>query len=108
MLLTADEWERETHPQKYNENYVLNVLFIAVLRLNIVYMLAAYAIGPLMGGIYIVLRLGVYRYIQLNHVNKKDLKMILRYALPLVPNELSWSVIHASDRVFLNTDHQKG
>lgn len=23
MLLTADEWERETHPQKYNENYVL-------------------------------------------------------------------------------------
>lgn len=81
---------------------VLNVLFIAVLRLNIVYMLAAYAIGPLMGGIYIVLRLGVYRYIRLNHANKKDLKMILRYALPLVPNELSWSVIHASDRVIVS------
>lgn len=81
---------------------VLNVLFIAVFRLNIAFMLAAYAIGPALGCLYLVKRVHIFRYFRLKSANKKDLKMVLNYAVPLVPNELSWSVIHASDRIIVS------
>ena len=81
---------------------VLNVLFIAVFRLNIAFMLAAYAIGPALGCLYLVKRVHIFRYLRLKSANKKDLKMVLNYAVPLVPNELSWSVIHASDRIIVS------
>lgn len=81
---------------------VLNVLFIAVFRLNISFMLAAYAIGPALGCLYLVKRVHIFRYLRLKSANKKDLIMVLNYAVPLVPNELSWSVIHASDRIIIS------
>lgn len=81
---------------------VLNVLFIAVFRLNIAFMLAAYAIGPALGCLYLVKRVRMFRYLRLKSANKKDFKMVLKYAVPLVPNELSWSVIHASDRIIVS------
>lgn len=81
---------------------VLNVLFIAVFRLNIAFMLAAYAIGPVLGCLYLMKRVHIFKYLRLKSANKKDLKMVLKYAVPLVPNELSWSVIHASDRIIVS------
>lgn len=31
------------------------------------------------------------------------MKMVMNYAIPLVPNELSWTVIHSSDRMIIST-----
>ena len=81
---------------------VLNVLFIAVLRLGVESMLWAYIIGPVIGGIYIMMRCRVLRWFSVKATTKQELKTILNYSLPLVPNELSWSVIHASDRMVVS------
>lgn len=81
---------------------VLNVVAIAVLHLGVEAMLVSYLIGPFVGGCYLFFRCGVYRYMSLKKANYEDFKVILRYSLPLVPNELSWSVIHASDRVIVS------
>ncbi len=65
-------------------------------------MLIAYIVGPFVGGTYLLFRIKLYRYVKASFFNKADLKTIINYSLPLVPNELSWTVIHTSDRVIVS------
>lgn len=81
---------------------VLNILFLVVFRLGLKYMLIAYIIGPVVGGSIVFLKCSMWRNFSIKSINKQDIKRILQYALPLVPNELSWSVIHASDRMIVS------
>lgn len=81
---------------------VLNILFIMVLRLDLKYMLIAYIAGPVIGGSIVFLKCRIWKHISIKSINRQDIKRILQYALPLVPNELSWSVIHASDRMIVS------
>lgn len=81
---------------------ILNVLFIAVMRLGVFSMLWAYIIGPFVGGTFVILRCKVLKWFSVRKANRKELKTILAYSVPLVPNELSWQVIHASDRMVVS------
>ncbi|MBR3099248.1 MAG: oligosaccharide flippase family protein [Clostridia bacterium] len=81
---------------------ILNVIAIAVLRLGVPAMLAAYIIGPVVGGTFLLFRSKEWRYIKIKKASKEEFNTIIKYALPLVPNELSWSVIHASDRMVIS------
>ena len=80
---------------------IFNVIAIAVLRLGVPAMLLAYIIGPFVGGTIIFARSKVWRYIRRKGISKDESGTIIKYSLPLVPNELSWSVIHASDRMVI-------
>lgn len=77
----------------------LNVITIAWLRLGVRAMLASYIIGHIFGSIYIIFRSHIAHYIDLKKATREKFKVIIQYSLPLVPNEISWSVIHASDRL---------
>lgn len=77
---------------------ILNVIAIAVLHLGVAGMLVSYIIGPALGTLYIFFRCRILQYTDFNMVSKEELKGIIHYSIPLVPNELSWSVIHSSDR----------
>ena len=81
---------------------ILNVVAIAVLRLGVPAMLAAYIIGPAVGGTFLLFRSREWKYINVSSASKTEFGTIIKYALPLVPNELSWSVIHASDRMVIS------
>lgn len=81
---------------------ILNVVFIAILHLSVNAMLWAYVIGPVVGGAYIMFRCRVLRWYSPKATTKEELKTVLQYSLPLVPNELSWSIIHASDRMVIS------
>lgn len=81
---------------------VLNVVFIAVFQWGVGSMLAAYIIGPAVGILFLLIRTKILKYVNLRSWNYKCLKIVLNYALPLIPNELSWSVIHASDRIVVS------
>ena len=81
---------------------ILNIVFIAVLRLDLKYMLIAYIAGPIFGGSFVFLKCRMGALFSRRSVDKQCIQKILRYSLPLVPNELSWSVIHASDRVIVS------
>lgn len=82
---------------------VLNVVLIAVMRLGVGAMLISHIIGPFVGGMYIFIRTKILKYMDFRFASKKELKTILDYAIPLVPNELSWTVIHTSDRMIIST-----
>ena len=77
---------------------VLNVFFIAILRLNIGWMLLSYCIGPVLGAVYLILKCKLWQYISFSLYDWKFVKKVLCNAIPLIPKELSWSVIHSSDR----------
>ena len=69
---------------------VLNVLFLVVLRLNAMTMLWAYIIGPVAGGTMAFVGKKLWRYFSISQFNLTHAKEYLKYAAPLVPNELSW------------------
>lgn len=77
---------------------LLNVLVIAVWHFGVVGMLTAYILGPILGAAYLFFRCRIYKYISIRCASKKELFALLKYSIPLVPNELSWSIIHSSDR----------
>lgn len=77
---------------------VLNVCFIAILRLDIGWMLLSYCIGSVLGTVYLILKCKLWKYISIVSYDWSFVKKVLCYAVPLIPNELSWSVIHSSDR----------
>lgn len=81
---------------------VLNVIGIMYLQLGIKAILMAYIVGPFTGGMYLIIHCKIYRYIQFSAFSKKTLKKIIGYSLPLIPNEISWFLIHSSDRIIVS------
>lgn len=81
---------------------IVNVVTIAVLRMGIGAMLTAYVVGPVIGATIILFYSGCYKLISIKHFSREEFKTILKYAIPLVPNELSWSLIHSSDRMIVS------
>lgn len=76
----------------------MNVILVAIFKMGIEAMLSSYVIGTTIGGLYIFVRCRIGQYISVKYIDKTKLKDILKYSLPLIPNELSWSVIHSSDK----------
>lgn len=81
---------------------VLNVITIAALHLGVGAMLSANIIGLIAGGVYMMVPCKVLRYFDVRKANMQDFSTIIHYSGPLIPNELSWGVIHASDRMVIS------
>lgn len=81
---------------------ILNVLFLVVFHWNAMTMLVAYIVGPIIGGTEAFIYSKLWRYISIKFIDFSKMKLYLQYAVPLVPNELSWWVVHASDRTIIS------
>lgn len=81
---------------------MLNVIFLVVLRLNAMTMLWAYIIGPVAGGTVALVSKKMWRCFSFRQFSQARAKEYLKYAVPLVPNELSWWVVHASNRTIIS------
>lgn len=82
---------------------VLNLLFLVVLHLPALYLLYAYVAGPLVGGMVCVLADKLWTYFDVRQLNMAKIKEYIKYSCPLIPNEVAWWVIHASDRLVIVT-----
>lgn len=81
---------------------VINVLVVAVFHMGIESMLMAYIIGPVIGGTYVLERCKILKYFFVLKAEKGIFRAMMQYALPLIPNELSWSLLHSSDRFIVS------
>lgn len=81
---------------------LLNVLFIAVLRRGVNGMLFASIISLVVSITYVFLRLKLWNYIKIKKISKSSFKQLASYSLPLVPSNLCWWVVNASDRIIIN------
>ena len=82
-------------------NILLNILFLAVFKLGLPGLFLAYIISSICVGLFGLFRLHAHKYLSFKVKNRKLLKEMIKYSFPLVPNNVSWSIISLSDRLLI-------
>lgn len=82
-------------------NVALNVILIAFIRIGAYGLLIANFVSNCLGGLYIIFKQKIYKYIDFKYIDLKKLKEMLKYSLPLIPNALSWWIVNVSDRLII-------
>lgn len=67
---------------------IINVMMIKIIHERSI--LLATALGTLVITIYALFRLKFFRYVDFKLFNKNTIKEMIRYSLPLIPNQISW------------------
>lgn len=81
---------------------ILNVIFITLLHMGAIGMLCATLLSNFLCLLYVTLKRKIYKYISKTLINKKEIKTLLKYSIPLIPNAISWWIINASDRTIVS------
>lgn len=86
---------------------ISNFVLIIVFKFNASSILISSTIANVIGIIYISIVLRLHQFIDVKLINKKKMKDLLFYSLPMIPNQLSWWIVNISDRTiithFINT-----
>lgn len=77
---------------------VSNVLALAVFHLGVGGYLASMVIAQFVGAVHIVLSCRLWTLLSFKSLDKRALKSMLEYCIPLIPNSLMWWIMSASDR----------
>ena len=78
-----------------------NILLIVHFNMQANGMILSMAIANLVCALYLFIRLKMYRYIDFHLVDKKLIKDMNKYSIPLIPNGISWWIVNASDRTII-------
>ena len=84
-------------------NILLNILFLAVLKIGLIGMFLSYIIASISTGIFGFIYLKAYKLIKLR-LDKNKMRDMIRYSLPLVPSSISWSIITLTDSLMITTN----
>lgn len=82
---------------------ILKVIFIAVLRYGVYGLILSSVIANIVTSLCVFIDLKLYKYISIKEYDKKLMKKMVKYSVPLVPNSLSWAIINLSDRVVISS-----
>ena len=80
---------------------IFNIILILGFDMGFWAMLISYVIANSVAGLGVLLYLGVWKYISIKVISFKQLRKMLQYSIPLVPNTVSWSIINVSDRLVI-------
>lgn len=80
-----------------------NIVLIVFLKRGADGMIFSMALANGICSLYLFLRLKLYKYINLRLFDKKLVKEMNKYSIPLIPNGVSWWIINASDRTIIST-----
>lgn len=79
-----------------------HVYLITVVKAGAAGILLGNFCGYLISSVYLFFRLRFYGYLHIRRIRMTELKELLGYSLPLVPNALSWWLVSASDRIIVS------
>lgn len=82
---------------------VLNVISIAVLGRGLQGLLLALIISEIAASLIVAFQIKIWRLTKFREIKLFKIKEMLRYALPLVPNSLSATIINISDRIMIKS-----
>lgn len=80
---------------------VLNVVLILGTNLKVDGLLLSVIIANLVMVLFLSIRVKLKNFIDVKLVNKKMMREMLAYSIPLIPHSLSWTIINLSDRVIV-------
>lgn len=83
-------------------NILLNLLFLLWLKLGILGYLMALIGGYMISSVFIIFKEKIWDYfIEYRNIDKKIVKQIISFCLPLIPNSVSWWISNSSDKYIL-------
>jgi len=86
----------------YTASFVtFNIIFLVNLRMGLRGYFLSMVLAHLVAIIVLIIFGNVFKYLNLKSFNKKLLKTMLIYSIPLIPNGLMWWVMNVSDRYML-------
>lgn len=81
---------------------ISNIIFICFLNMRADGMILSMALANFVCSIYLFIRLKLYSYINIKQVDKKLIKDMFTYSIPLIPNGISWWIVNVSDRSIIS------
>lgn len=78
-----------------------NILFLVWFHYGVSGMMLASFVGNIICGIVAYFRCDLKKYIKFKYFDRKIFKELSAYSLPLIPNQLSWWALNASDKVIV-------
>jgi len=86
----------------YTGSFVtFNIVFLVNLRMGLRGYFLSMVLAHLVAIIVLIIFGNVFKYLNLKSFNRKLLKTMLIYSIPLIPNGLMWWVMNVSDRYIL-------
>ena len=79
----------------------LNIVFIVGFKWGVNGLLWSNTVANSITAIVVLIKLHLPQFISKKDLDKKKMSEMLRYSIPLVPNNLSWIIISLSDRLML-------
>lgn len=80
---------------------LLNVFFLAILKMGIEGYLLAMILGHIVGTIYIFIGAKIYKFFDYKFFDRQMLREMLHYAVPMIPNSISWWISNSSDKYMI-------
>ena len=80
---------------------ILNILFLTVIKMGVHGYLLSILIGYFVSIIYIIISTKLYKEIKINYINKKLMKEMVTYSIPLIFSVVAWWINNASDRYII-------
>lgn len=84
---------------------IFNVIFIAGLHMGVKGFMLATICSDFLSSAFLFAAGGLKKYAGLQYYNKKLAKEMLRFAVPLIPTIVMWTITSLSDRMFLSMMH---
>ena len=81
--------------------FLLNVIFIAGLHMGVTGFMLSVILSDLISGLFLWSVAGLQRFFRPRYMDKKMLRTMLRFSVPLIPSALLWLVTGFSDRLFI-------
>lgn len=81
---------------------IINILLIVIFNRNAESILISSTIANLLCIIYTIIVIKLFRYIEIKLIDKEEIKSILKYSFPMIPNALSWWIVNVSDRTIIS------
>lgn len=81
---------------------VINILLIIVFNFNASSILISSSIANIICILYVIVDVKLFQYLSVKKINKKTIRDILNYSLPMIPNALSWWIVNVSDRTIIS------
>lgn len=81
---------------------VSNIVLIVHFGMQAEGMIISMALANFICAAYLFIRLKLYKMIDFKLVDKKLLKEMYKYSIPLVPNGISWWIVNVSDRSIIS------
>lgn len=79
-----------------------NIILIVFCGMGADGMIISMAVANGMCSLYLFIRLKLYQYIDFKFIDKKLMKEMYQYSIPLIPNGVSWWIVNVSDRTMIS------